>query len=341
MYWTGYFSILILGCGGLIGLLIYLHRRNNSYPLLENLVLTALAIFLTLMGLEFYFKLFYAESNDITTLAVENWRQRYYAGGYNSYGFRDKEWTPDMIAGKTRVMVVGDSFVEGVGIKDPADRFPDILGQMLGPDYVVLNLGRRGADTGQEVQDILNYPYAPDILVLSYFVNDIDGIAIKVGLLDPPKASSPPTVLQPLVKNSYAFNFFYWRIIGLMLARQPDLRWQWRLDAYNHEEGWDLHRRALLEIFAGAQAQQIPFLVVVFPSMTHPEESQVVTERIVALFEEQGVPVLDVNELIQGIPSRELTVNSVDSHPNERIHRRVAEALYQILITQGVVSKAQ
>lgn len=334
VYWLGYFLILIAGSLGLVGLLVYLYRKSG--PPLENLVLVGLTVFLTLMGLEFYFKLFFAESNDITTLAVENWRDRYYAGAFNSFGFRDKDWTPEMIAGKTKVMVVGDSFVEGVGLKNPQDRFSDILGQMLGPDFVVFNLGRRGADTGQEVQDILNYPYAPDVLVLSYFVNDIDGIAIKVGLMDPPKAPVPPAILQPLVNNSYAFNFFYWRAIRLMMAGQPDLRWQWRLAAYNHPEAWDLHQRALLEIYAGAQAQQIPFFVVVFPSMTRPDQSQVVTDRIVALFKARGVPVLDVADLIQGIPSRELTVNSVDSHPNEQVHRQVAEALYQMFVARGI-----
>ncbi|MEW5960199.1 MAG: hypothetical protein AB1801_20945 [Chloroflexota bacterium] len=336
-YWLGYFSILILGCGGLIGLLVYLHRAQKSGSFLENLTLMALTLLLTLLGLEFYFKVFFAESNDITNLAMQNWRDRYYRGAFNSFGYRDQEWTPEKIAGKTKVMVVGDSFVEGVGIKNAADRFPDALGRLLGPDYVVFNLGRRGADTGQEVQDILNYPYPPDILVLSYFVNDIDGIAIKVGLLDPPKAPPIPSLLQPLVENSYAFNFFYWRMMRLALAGQPDWRWQWRLAAYQHAEAWELHRRALLDIYAGTRSQHIPFFVVVFPSITHPEESRVVTDRIVALFEGQGAPVLDVRQLIQGLPSRELTVNAVDSHPNERVHRQVAEALYQMFITAGAV----
>ena len=168
-YWFGYFLIFIGGLGGLIWLVIYLRRRTSPHPILQNMTLALLAVFITVMGLEFYFKVFFAQSDSITTLANRNWNERYFDDTLNSLGYRDKEWTDDMVAGKIKVMVVGDSFVEGTGIEYLEDRFPDRLGQMLGSDYIVLNLGKRGAHTGQELEAVLDYPYTPDILILSYF----------------------------------------------------------------------------------------------------------------------------------------------------------------------------
>jgi hypothetical protein len=49
------------------------------------------------------------------------------------------------------------------------------------------------------------------------------------------------------------------------------------------------------------------------------------------LFRERGVPTLDVVELIQDMPVNELVASPVDSHPSERVHSLVAEALYEMI----------
>lgn len=312
-------------------------RRAKARPFWENLILMALAIFVTLMGLEFYFKVFFAETDDLDTLARDNWRKLYYKDTFNTFGYRDKEWSDEMVAGKTKVIVVGDSFVEGAGIKYTKDRFPDRLDEMLGSDYVVFNVGRRGASTEREMNDLLEYPYSPNILILSYFVNDIDEIAVFREIMEPPKMPPISPVLSPLVNNSYAVNFFYWRVVRIAAAREPDERWLWRLRAYNDPDAWWLHQQQLLAIAEGAKSEQIPFIVVVFPSMTNLEDSLPIAERVVELFEKQGIPVLDVADLIQGIPSKELTASAVDAHPNEMVHELVAKALYDMFVELELV----
>jgi hypothetical protein len=335
MYWLGYLLFLCLGGGGLIFLLVRLHR-SKTYPFLGNLTLVILALFVTFMALEFYFKVFYTETDTIYTLAFRNWHERYYEGTFNSLGYRDKEWTPEMIAGKTKVMVVGDSFVEGVGIEYTQDRFPDRLAQKLGPNYAVFNVGRGGAETDNEIQAIIKYPYSPDILVLAYFINDIGDKSGEFGVPPLPKEQVSP-LLSPLVQNSYALNFFYWRLIHILQAGQPDAKWEWLLKLYNHPGAWWVHQQDLLSIVKGAKSQHIPLLVVVFPSMTQIEESKVVTERIIRLFDEQGVPTLDVTPLIKDLPTKELIASPVDPHPSERVHQLVAEALYNMFIEQKLV----
>jgi len=312
-------------------LLLSLRRAKTPYPGLENLTLVCLTVFITLLGLEFYLKVFFVQTDNFDTLARRNWRERYYTGTFNSLGYRDVEWTEALVAGKTKVMVVGDSFVEGAGIEQPQDRFPDQLVQKLGPDYVVFNLGRRGAYTSQEMYAALKYPYQPDILIWSYVVNDIEEVAAKLGFHRPSNPQAP-FLLRPLVENSFVANFFYWRLIHALAAWQPDTSWQWFLSAYNDPEAWQLHQQELLSIYEAAHSRQIPLLVVVFPSMTNVEQSQVITKRIINLYQNKGVPTLEVADLIQGIPTAELIASPVDAHPSEQVHKLVAEALYEMLI---------
>ena len=50
------------------------------------------------------------------------------------------------------------------------------------------------------------------------------------------------------------------------------------------------------------------------------------------LYAGQGVPVVDVSEVVAGMRAQDLIVNPVDSHPKEHVHRLVAEELYQIVL---------
>jgi len=335
-YWLSYCLIGLVGGGGLLAMLISVHRsRRYNRPWLENLLLMTLTVFLTGMGIEFCFKLFFAQSDTIPTLAQANWRERYYTGTMNSLGFRDKEWTADMVAGKTKVMVVGDSFVEGVGIENPADRFSNRLGDKLGANFVVFNVGQSGANTTDEIKLITEYPYKPNILIFTYFVNDIEGPAAwERGMVRPPRIEIQP-YLVPLVKNSYAFNFFYWRIFRFMQAGQPDEKWDWLLNVYNNPEVWWLHQQDLLSIYQGAKSEHIPLIVVAFPAMNHITESQVVTQKVLDLYRQQGVPTLDVAPLIADIPTADLLASPVDPHPSEKVHALVADALYEMIQKLG------
>ncbi|RME98170.1 MAG: SGNH/GDSL hydrolase family protein, partial [Chloroflexi bacterium] len=152
-YWLGFGVIFIIVAGVLAGLLFlvrYGMGEGRVRRWLENGLLALLAVFFTLMALELGFKLFFAQSDGFRyTLASKNWYARYWQE--NSLGYRDREWTPQDVAGKTKVMVVGDSFVAGSGIANPEDRFSNQLGRLLGDEYVVFNVSSPGWDTADEI----------------------------------------------------------------------------------------------------------------------------------------------------------------------------------------------
>ena len=268
LYWIGYLSILCLDGGGLIGLLIYLHRKKRPYSALSNLVVVGLALFLSVMVLEFYLKLFFAQTDSVPTLANDNWLTWYHPEeSFNALGYRDVEWTDELVINRTKVMVVGDSFVAGLSLKNPEDRFSNRVGPMLGDNFVVFNLGKNGANRLQSI-------------------------------LQPPDIKADP-------------------------------KWRWFLSLYDEPEVWWLHQQELLSVYEGAQAEQIPLVMVIFPSMTYVEESRLVTDRVVDLFEERGVPTINVADLIATTPPGELVASPVDSHPSALVHGLVAEALYE------------
>lgn len=335
IYWLIY-GILLLG-GSLFFLApFFLFRRGGRRPskrqsLLENISLSLLMLFLTFMAVEFYFKVFFAQSDGFRyTLASQNWYDRYWEE--NSLGYRDVAWTPELLAGKTKVMVVGDSFTAGAGIANPTDRFADQLGRRLGDNFAILNVASPGWDTIDEVEAIVDYPYRPDILVLAYYLNDIEGVAYVTGAQRPQLRRDPPAWLAPLVQNSYAVNFLYWRLARLGLQAWGTIYWEdWlKKIAADPEIRWR-HEQELLTIAEGAASEQIPLFVVVFPNLTAVEESAFMTQPVIDLFRQRDIPVLDVSELLAGLNPAETTVNTVDSHPNERVHALVAEQLFEMI----------
>jgi hypothetical protein len=334
-YWIGYFSVLIAGLLLFISP-FWLFRRGGRRPgrvqaLVENSSLALLMLFLTLLLLELYFKFFFAQSDGFGyTLAAQNWYAKYWQE--NSLGYRDEEWTPEKLAGKTKVMVVGDSFVAGSGIANPGDRFANQLGRLLGDAYVVLNVASPGWDTIDEVEAILDYPYKPDILVLSYYINDIEGVAYSSGAQRPPLRQDPPAWLAPLVQNSYAVNFLYWRLVRVGPQEWANVYWNEWLKKISHdpEIRWR-HQQELLTIIQSAASEQIPLVVVVFPNLAAMEESRLLTQPVIDLFQEHQVPVLDVGQLLAGRNPAEITVNGMDAHPNEAVNAEVAEQLYRLI----------
>ncbi|MEM7344610.1 MAG: SGNH/GDSL hydrolase family protein [Chloroflexota bacterium] len=330
-----YTFIVITGAAFFLSPFMVLRRKKWLPPkgqtLVENIALSLFVFFLTFMLVEGLFKIFFAQSDGFRyTLASQSWYNRHWEE--NSLGHRDIEWTPELLANKTKVMVVGDSFVAGSGIRNPEDRFSNQLGQLLGDGYAVLNVASPGWDTVDEVEAIIEYPHRPDILILSYYINDIEGAAYKSGAQRPQIRQDPPVWLLPLVRNSHAINFAYWRLIRLGPQEWADVYWNDWLKRISTDPDirWR-HQQELLTIVEGAAAEQIPFFVVVFPNLTAVEESRFITQPVIDLFEERQIPVLDVSILLAGRDPAETTVNAIDSHPNEMINLEVAEKLYQMI----------
>jgi len=100
---------------------------------------------------------------------------------YNRHGFRDEELPPAKGAGELRILCLGDSFVEGVGV-EVEDRFCDIaeheLTRRRGGPVVAINAGQMATGPSEYFRNLVDFGVAlePDLVVVAIFVgNDFMG----------------------------------------------------------------------------------------------------------------------------------------------------------------------
>jgi len=106
---------------------------------------------------------------------------------FNARGLREREIEPAKPAGMYRVLVLGDSFVEGAQVpaEDTVTRRLETLlaAQMPGRPVQVINAGNAGFGTAQELLYLEHEgaAYTPDLVVLVYFIdNDLPDNGYRV-----------------------------------------------------------------------------------------------------------------------------------------------------------------
>lgn len=256
----------------------------------------------------------------------------------NGEGYRDAPYDSASVKGKRKVLVLGDSFVAGHGIKDPKDRFSDLLAAKLPPDvYRVFNLGVGGSDTRDENKRLREFPYKPDVLVLSWYPNDIE-LDGELGGLRLQHARSYHDVWGPLryfARRSFLWNYLYWRF------PHPDELsdyFGYIQQCFTSLKVRTTHLREIDRLVAYGDSLQIPMVAVVFPFLENAAGSAFATEEIEGRFEQKGIPVVSVRQMLMGEPAIDYIVNQNDPHPNERLHARVADSLYAVLNRRGAIS---
>ncbi len=343
MYWFVFALIIILVFSLILNTLFlfrYVWKGNQKgRGLAQNIALSFFSFLAVLIVLELFFYSF-AQSDALGyTLASRNWFKRYWVK--NSFGYRDIEWTSELLEGRTKAMVVGDSFAAGYGIEHKEDIFSYVLGEKLGSDYAVMNVARNGVNTEAAIKNALDYPYEPNIVILTFYVNDIDGVAPNNGLPHPPALliEVPPS-LEPWVENSYAANFLYWRVYRLGTNEWDNTYWTWLQSRYNDPDIWQAYEEQLLFINAYMNENDKQLIVVVFPHLTAVEESRPITSKVIDLFAKRGVPVLDVTDLVDGMDSGDLIVNSFDPHPSKFLHHLIGKELTKLVLSNQKLNTA-
>ncbi len=115
-----------------------------------------------------------------------------YRGQSNSLGYRGPNYTLVKPVGVKRIVVIGDSIAEGMRVANDDEIFARRLERELrtkGKSVEVLNFSVSGYNTQQEVATLREkaLPYAPDLVILAYCMNDRDGIY--------------PFILNPLIEQ--------------------------------------------------------------------------------------------------------------------------------------------
>ncbi len=305
---------------------------RKAFGIVLNVGLLVLTVIILFACIEVYFRFFFVESDSWqNTLVSRHWFKRYW-NPVNSYGFRDIEHSLESLRQKKIMMVVGDSFAAGYGIKDCRDRFTDILRSKMPPSWAVMSVAKNGWQTEDQYRGIVNYPLKPDIIILSYFPNDIQGAANSLGFYRKGFFEPPLLWLRSLIGHSYAFNYFYWHIYRFM--RRGELQkiyWEYSQDCFFDPKIWARHQDILGKILDYAKSFNIRLIVLVFPNLLDVARSKPFTDKIVNFLKAEQVEYIDLSEHLYSYKPAQLTVNRSDAHPNKQLHKKVAELIFEAL----------
>lgn len=253
----------------------------------------------------------------------------------NSLGFRGPETTIAKPEGVFRILGLGDSFTFGIGVRQE-DTFLAVLGKRLGPPVEVLNMGVLAYDTKREVALLrhVGLDYAPDIVVICFFLNDAKG----GGTLELINVEPQPEDSSFLVRHSALLERIRWVIKQRRQVSQ--LVKSYRKSFQPGAEVWLAQQRALEEAQAMSESEDFALVLMIFPVLWHLSDDYPfagIHETVASSARALGIPVLDLLPEFEGHDGPELWVHPTDQHPNEIAHAIVGNALYRFLSDRALV----
>jgi hypothetical protein len=262
---------------------------------------------------------------------------------YSAQQFRSPEIGPHR-PGVVRVAVIGDSFTEGMGVKEE-DTYARVLHRLLNTGaeaghWEVFNCGRRGYDF-PAIHDLFETVLAlePDVVVYGMVLNDaVRSEAFQARqaylndwILDRGRMvrDEDDRRLDPLDLRLSAF--VRDRVESYRVGRDTT---RWYRDMYGppNREGWERTQAYLRDMNSKAGARGGRFLVASWPLLVglqgrYPFAD--VSETIGRFCLSAGIARQDLLSALYGRPDESLWVHPVDHHPNETAHRLVGESLVE------------
>jgi lysophospholipase L1-like esterase len=319
--------ILFFIAVGLLLIALIAYKRTRAVG--GGLMISYITILLILGGSELYMRCCYVESDNLPTLAQQNWLAKY--AQPNSLGFRDREWTLADWEGKTTVVVLGDSFTAGNGIANPEDRYSSVLARHLGDDYAVINLGVSGTSTYEQLQILKDFPLKnPDVVIWQYFLNDINYTGLKLNVMP------IPPELPPLARESHLANYLYWRFSPPSQVITADGQvypswFAWTYAAYDNAGIWDVHRQEIEEAVDYVDSIGAELTVIIYPELTDIVGTIPYVDRVAQVFEAKDVTnILKLFDAAAAWNPDDLTVSRRDTHASVSFNHYVGDTLYEL-----------
>jgi len=261
---------------------------------------------------------------------------------YNAFRFRDAP-LGSKPPGVKRIVVLGDSFTEGQGVKqdETAVRVLErLLAQREPGRYEVRSCARRGADF-PELLDIFEeiLPYEPDLVVYALVLNDAvqpPGFRARQSYVDDwildrenlAVASGAP----PGRPGSLALEFITRRVASWRIGRETT---RWYLDMWTAANpGWRQTQEYMLEMDRRLRRRGARLLVAPWPLLASLESGypfERVHETLRFFCRVNGIPYHDLLPAFRGRRTADLWVHPVDHHPNEVAQRLAAESLAPVV----------
>jgi len=301
--------------------------KIRKQGLVANVLTVVMPLAVTLIILEMIFMYIPQSHEGILSKASQIWWEKYWHP-VNALGYRDKEITKE--PGKKIVLVIGDSFAAGHGLKDVNERFSNILQAKLGAgQYTVYNLGISGADTRDEAKRLEEFPVKPDIIILQYFPNDIEKAGRENGLS---LSGAEPYadlhgLFSMLVKRFYLPNFIYWQLPHTGFSTFE----KFVQTAYKDKTVLDTHLRDLSRIIRYKEASAAKMYTVFIPFLFQLDKSAAYTKPVENYLRSRNINIITLNNSISKVPEKERIVGKNDGHASTVINRIIADKLFEAM----------
>ncbi len=258
-------------------------------------------------------------SNSSTNYPGANfvWPDRY--GRRNAFGLNDRYIGPQ--AGRPRILVLGDSYVEGAGVARH-ERFCSVLQaalQKTRPDAHVIAGGNCGWNTQDEASFLTRHgtEIEPDVVIVAYVLNDAEGQE---------HLSAQPSRWE-LWLQTRLHSYLCYRLFRL---RRGAMSEYWKLVQQRHQPdspSWLAVSASLNTIEAWCRARKIPSELVVLPIFTQDADAgREVMEQVTSRAKELG---FHSYHMLDDFDSRwiDFAVSPYDAHPNAAGHARIAHRI--------------
>jgi lysophospholipase L1-like esterase len=242
----------------------------------------------------------------------------------NRWGHRDHEIRVERQPGVQRIVMLGDSFVEGWGVPlqdTVSKRLERMFERQLQP-VEVMNTGVGNYNTVMAIQAFLSKDarFKPDMVVLNFTFNDAEPVPSyeAAGLL---------------ARNSQAYTVLHGgldAVLRLVQVRQP---WdQYYLSLYD-TRGWEVAKSAIHELAQYCRGTGTKLLIVNWPELHDVQNYrlQEITDRVRRVAAAEVIPFVDLLDAVITQESSKLWVTRPDPHPNSFANALYAEHLFPLL----------
>lgn len=253
-----------------------------------------------------------------------------------------------------RLMVLGDSYINGGGIEFE-DNFSQQLKILLNKanskfdNIYVLDVSKPSSNNFDNTQTYFQFvdQFKPNVVVLGYNYNDVMGELEKerthtaIDSFSNIKASSAEkeSFIKKVYDVLYQSRFVFYIMHNLHDELKthgfimPNSSFDLNLKSYyNNRENWIRSQALLQEMIDDAKKKNIQLLVLKFPEINLLEYPGIFTKTDTSIHNffarNPSVDYIDGTNIFKGEKSKDNILSKYDGHPNEKAHKKMAEAIF-------------
>lgn len=256
-----------------------------------------------------------------------------------------------------RVMVLGDSYIHGGGIEFK-DNFSQNLKHMINSEKGnfdkawVLDVSKPDSNNLDNNEAYFQFidKFNPDVVVIGYNINDIDGNLEKkkdstqINEFKEKKASGEEekSFISKIYKVLYASEFVHYilhnmhnqlKTFGVTI---PGSKFDATLKSYyNNTPNWQKSKELLSQIIKHTENNNIELIIYKFPEINlieYPNLFKKSDDAIKSFFNNySSVHYIDGTEKFRNQEAKDYMLSKYDGHPNEKAHKKMAMEVFELI----------